>query len=493
MRCLALAQAWQDDGGEAVFAMAKSTPAVRARLAHEGHRVISNPVVAGSTQDANWTADLASQHSAKWTVADGYSFDADYQRRIKDAGLKLLGIDDHASVSHLFADLVVNQNLHAHQVSYLREPCTQLLLGPKFAMLRREFEAWRGWRRDIPAIAKRVLVTMGGSDPGNLSAIVIEALRLLSVEGLEAVVVVGGSNPHIASLRSQTAGLPEMLKLEVDVRNIPELMSWADIAVSAAGATVWEMCMLGLPAIITAVADNQVPIAEELYKRDLGIYIPQSRLTVQNLAEKIEFMTRSASLRSNMSQSAVELVDGRGASRVLAAMKFDQLSLRQARPADCHLVWEWANDALVRQVSFSNETISWGDHCQWFSQRIEDPAVLFLICEEAGTAVGTVRFEKDGNSDAAISMSIAQKYRGRGLAALFIKKAAALLFERGQIKRVHAFVRENNRASVRSFESAGFFRIGAMLVRGTEALHYVLEKSTIAYEPLGRAEAEAVR
>ena len=65
MRCLALAQAWQDHGGEAVFALAKSTPAILAKLAAENCEVASVPGCVGSAEDANRTVELARAHSVQ--------------------------------------------------------------------------------------------------------------------------------------------------------------------------------------------------------------------------------------------------------------------------------------------------------------------------------------------------------------------------------------------------------------------------------------------
>src|SRR5438445_13504461 len=89
MRCLALAQAWQDAGGNVVFAMAESTPAIDRRLRSEGVEIEQLEVSPNSVQDAREVATLACHRQATWIVVDGYRFDSDYQRNLKNAGLKL--------------------------------------------------------------------------------------------------------------------------------------------------------------------------------------------------------------------------------------------------------------------------------------------------------------------------------------------------------------------------------------------------------------------
>jgi len=262
MRCLALAQAWQDTGGRVVFLMATEAPAVEARLQSEGMEVIHLPVQPGSRDDAIQTADLARRVGADWVVVDGYHFGADYQRTIRGLGLHLLFIDDHGHADHYSADLVLNQNIHAHEGIYKnREPYTRLLLGTRYVLLRREFLKWRGWKREIPEVARKVLVTMGGSDPDNVTLKVIQALQQVDVDGLETIVVVGGGNPHYEELQSSVQESRFPVLLESNVTNMPELMAWADVAVSAGGSTSWELAFMGVPALVLILANNQRSIA----------------------------------------------------------------------------------------------------------------------------------------------------------------------------------------------------------------------------------------
>src|SRR5580700_1740365 len=129
MRCLALAQAWEDAGGRAIFAMAQATPAVEGRLRNEGFEVARVSAQVGSATDAEETADLAQQRGASWVVVDGYEFGAEYQASLKNRGMKVLFIDDNGHAAHYLADLVLNQNAHALEELYRsRELSTKLLL-----------------------------------------------------------------------------------------------------------------------------------------------------------------------------------------------------------------------------------------------------------------------------------------------------------------------------------------------------------------------------
>ena len=489
MRCLALAQAWQDAGGTAAFAMAQSTPAIVARLAAEGFEM--HPVAAsgGTNGDANGTAKLALGQAAQWIVLDGYQFGAGYQEIIKSNGRRLLCMDDAGESEYYSADLVLNQNLHAAEDLYRkRQPATRLLLGTRYALLRREFLAWQGWKRHVVALGHKVLITMGGSDPDNVTLDVVEALRTAVVQNLDAVIVVGGSNPHGENIARNAESFPGKIRVQRDAVNMAELMAWADIAVSAAGSTCWEMCMLGLPAIVMDLAPNQERLGRELVRAGCAIHIPKPRVSdaqvrVEQVREKIELLTQSWQLREDLSRRAVELVDGNGACRVVAAMRARAITMRRAQSGDCRILWKWANDTAVRQASFDSSPITWEQHVQWFAQQLGDACSTFLIFEDdQSTPVGTARFRATSGADLEISVTIAPEFRGQGLAPGLLDRAAESAFERGLIERIHAFIRAENRVSVKSFENAGFFLVGATQVRGSDALHYVREREASATE-----------
>lgn len=325
MRCLALAQAWQSGGGHAFFAMSMESPALQARLQSEGIEVIYLPAQSGSADDAVQTVDLAQRMGATWVVADGYHFGAEYQRIIKGAGQRLLFIDDNGHADHYCADVVLNQNIHAHEGLYEnREPYTRLLLGPRYVLLRREFLGWRRWKREIPEVARKVLVTLGGGDPDNVTLKVIQALQQVKVNGLEAVVVVGGSNPHYEELQSAAQDSRFPTHLKSNVVNMPELMAWADVAVSAGGSTCWELAFMELPSLLLPLAENQRMAVSML--SEIGVSFSSEEtvcVDFQRIALMVTTLMKDAGTRLAMSQKGSQLIDGFGVTRILKLLNIN--------------------------------------------------------------------------------------------------------------------------------------------------------------------------
>ncbi len=479
MRCLALAQGWQDAGGAVSFVVGTHSPSLESRLKKEGMDIIHLTSLPGSLDDAGQTAKAAREKKASWVVIDGYHFRSEYQEAIKSAGLNLLAFDDNGHVSHYFADLVLNQNLHADSILYRsREPGTRLLLGTEYVQLRREFRELQGQNRSIRDKAKRILVTLGGSDPENVTLKVLGALQRLSTLGIEAVIVVGANNPYYEILHANVAAYSPRLCLVKNVDNMPELLSWADIAVTSAGTTVWESAFMGLPSILLTIADNQISVAGRLGEMEMAVNLGwHQALTEEDIARAVKGLLNDPDKRRLMSRRIQELVDGEGVERVQMHLCGRRLRLRRARQADCERIWRWANEPETRAASFSSAAIPWEKHLEWFNCRINDPNCLLLIAKDAqDDFVGNVRFQACCN-DAVISMNITENKRGQGLGKLLIGAALEELFRTSTITSVHAFIKTENDRSIRTFEGCGFKRIGRKSVNGEYAIHYLKSKS----------------
>jgi UDP-2,4-diacetamido-2,4,6-trideoxy-beta-L-altropyranose hydrolase len=482
MRCLALAQAWRDQAsgkqsGRCVFVTAEITPALEERMRAEKFDVSILTAPPATPQDGSELAQIAISESASWVVVDGYQFDVEYQRILKSAGLKLLLIDDTGHAGNYVADLVLDQNAHASENLYQhRESYTRLLLGPRYALLRSEFKPWREWKREIAPSARKILITMGGSDPQNITLRVIQALKLVSIEGIEAAVVAGGSNPHFKSLEDATAGR-ENIRLHSNVANMADLMAWADVAFSAAGTICWEICLLGLPAILVDLAENQRPVAEDLQQKGVAIYLGTSEdISEKQIAAKLEWLLGSPDVRAGMSQRGQQLVDGAGAERVVSAMLNAEWRLRHAQPADVDLLWQWTNDPDVRAASFSSGVITQEGHQEWFNKKLSDPnAIIFLALDGADGPVGVVRYDLDG-ARALISISLARGFRGKGRGKTLLTLAVEALFRDTKTSIIDAYIRPTNEASLQLFTRAGFLREGSAVVSDQPAIHFTLER-----------------
>lgn len=318
MRCLALAQGWRRSGGRVIFAFAEPLKRLTQLVEAEGCEAVVLSVAIGSLADADATVSRANENDARWIVADGYAFTAAWQERVHASGKRLLVLDDYGHAVRYFADLILNQNLSADERWYaLREPASRLALGPDYVLLRREFLQQRNEPRTIAAEARKILVTFGGSDPDNVTARVIAELR--EIPRLEATVVIGGFNLHRAALEKLALDCNRSrpwLRLCVNATNMPELMAWADLAITAGGSTLWELAYMRLPSLVLVVANNQAPAAQLIDAAGVArrLHSPEEISLV------LPSLIVDVAGRRQMSERAGDLVDGGGVDRVIAQL-----------------------------------------------------------------------------------------------------------------------------------------------------------------------------
>lgn len=313
MRCLALAQAWKDAGGDVVLASIDLPPALAARFELEGMSVVHLDVVRFSDDDVKATVRLADSHGATAIVLDGYGFGATMQTACRARDRSVLVLDDNCENAPFTADFVLNQNLHATEGAYTaRAEHTSLLLGPRYALLRREFVSAVPSERTRGDL-RRVLITLGGADFGGLTRTVVESIVGSDWRG----------HVDVALGPAADAALPPHAQVTYhrNVRDMVPLMQAADLAISAAGSTCWELARLGVPMLLVVVAENQRAIASSLLDAGVARVLEAAHGEVdQTVRNQLAEICKSEGTLGAQSRRAQTLVDGAGAPRIAALL-----------------------------------------------------------------------------------------------------------------------------------------------------------------------------
>jgi spore coat polysaccharide biosynthesis predicted glycosyltransferase SpsG len=309
MRLLALGQAWVDAGGR-VEALLDAPEAILERYRREG-------------MDAPSSDDLAAllrADSRSVAVIDRPELDLEDLRALGDGARRTLVVDDLALLPEYPIGLVLNQNAHADPARYRGAAADHLLLGLRYVLLRREFRSLPD--RAIRARASRLLVTFGGGDPTGMTIRTLAALRELPADvrsGLEVRVIVGVANTaadRIVSAARNAEGATIVVARAIE--NMVEAMTWADLAITSGGSTVWELARTGCPALTVATAPAEIALSTGLDAVDLFDRLgPESDLDPPRLAAAIGRGLSDLPWRERMSRRGQELVDGRGAERVV--------------------------------------------------------------------------------------------------------------------------------------------------------------------------------
>lgn len=132
--------------------------------------------------------------------------------------------------------------------------------------------------------------------------------------------------------------------------------------------------------------------------------------------------------------------------------------VRSADASDERRLFDWANEAEVRQNSFKTEMIVWEKHQEWFRNLLTDiNKRLYIFCRN-NQPVGMIRFDIQDKS-ARISYSIAKEYRNRGYGKAMVEQSEPILRkEFPNLQTITAEVKLENTVSMKIFEELGYYK-----------------------------------
>jgi RimJ/RimL family protein N-acetyltransferase len=153
-----------------------------------------------------------------------------------------------------------------------------------------------------------------------------------------------------------------------------------------------------------------------------------------------------------------------------------EFTFRRAGESDCKKVWDLSNDPVVRNASFSSDSIPWENHIQWFAAKLLDANCFFYIIETMDESfIGQVRYDIQ-DKQAIVSVALTSQYRGKGYASRVLYKSTQAIFESTTVDLIRAYIKPDNTVSLRAFTKSGFASAGTVDVRGHQALEFILRR-----------------
>lgn len=135
------------------------------------------------------------------------------------------------------------------------------------------------------------------------------------------------------------------------------------------------------------------------------------------------------------------------------------LQIRPVCDADCWTLYEWANDPDTRANSFRPEPITPQEHRHWFRSKTHADECWWWMLEANGVPVAVARYDICGHELEA-NVTVAPEYRGNGYGTKILEISTRLALQESGAKRCRALVFVDNAGSVKSFERAGYERLG---------------------------------
>jgi GNAT superfamily N-acetyltransferase len=365
---------------------------------------------------------------------------------------------------------------------------------------------------------RTVLVVMGGTDPVGLAP---AAVGLLARAGLALTVTAIAVGKNAERVRAAARDSALSLTVLAPVDDLAALMSAQDLVISAAGTSVWELCCIGVPMALIWAVDNQrdgydrvvaAGAALGLGGPELGGPVGRPELGEAELGgpelqrdERAVGLLRRAltdsRMRADLAQTGRDVVDGLGAWRVVRTWEQALRLGSTARPAstvhpsstvhasptgnespapltarpagmqDARRLWEWRNDPATRASSRSSAEIAWDDHVRWLTASLARSDRVLLLAEDPVGPVGTVRWDRQGEGEWEVSITVAPQRRGQSLARPLLRAGELALSKAAlsegtapsgtgssgtEVTAYLAVVHVDNAASVRLFESSAY-------------------------------------
>ena len=308
-RCLTLAGALRELGVHSTFLL-NPDPMIRNEVDAAGFDVRTVHV----NQDFRTTIQIIHDLSPKTVIVDSYNLSTAYFSELAQTIRTVVVLDDLGD-RELPVSLIVNGSAGAEQLSYRAHPETKLLLGPQYILLGHEFR--NGSSREISKSIERILITVGGADPYDLT-LKFTGWVSKQLGSVEQHIVVGPLFTNTGEIKKVEREGSGKIHLHHNPQNMQKLMVDVDLAISGGGQTTYELAAVGVPAIAVRIAKNQTFNLEGLSKTGTLLWVGDawSADLEHNISRSLTHLAADSKERSDMRQRGRSVIDGRGTLRV---------------------------------------------------------------------------------------------------------------------------------------------------------------------------------
>lgn len=315
MRCLSIANALKKLGENSIFISADNySEGLVNQYGFESICLNSN--WENLEDETQLMRNLLNTNNIKKLLIDSYFATPKYIEDIH-SNVKIAYLDDLENIIYP-VDLLINYSINADKKQYdIKYPNTRLLIGSYYIPLREQFY---GKQHILKDKIKDILVTTGGSDSYNVTNRLIIELRENSVfNDINLHIVVGAFNVYYDEIIYLSKKYHNIFIYQ-NIENMAELMVRCDLAISAGGTTLYELCACMIPIIAFTFADNQISGVKALSEHGLLFYVGDIRTNMEtcivNILQGIQRLDQNPGQREGIMRNMKNKVDGLGANRI---------------------------------------------------------------------------------------------------------------------------------------------------------------------------------
>lgn len=305
MRSLSLAEAFRSRG-HAVSFFSKYAPGIEA-VKNRNFDVLDWEKAVEWQNTGNFSPDVI--------VIDSYEVSKNLFEALKKYTRCLVYIDDLNAFAYP-VDVIVNGTASALSMDYKKLQAAKLLLGLSYNLLRKEF--FNAPKRKINRKIKDILITTGNSDPYHMTEKILQIfMKEENYIGITYHAIVGSGFESSIWENQKIMARPDIC-LYKNPDKMSEIMLNCDLAVTAGGSTLYELAACGVPSVVFAYAENQMPQITAMEQGKLIRYIGgYTYVKKENLINEIQYFQEHFEIRRELVKKLQELVDAQGAFRVV--------------------------------------------------------------------------------------------------------------------------------------------------------------------------------
>ena len=451
---------WHQNGWLVSLATPLETTITVSKFLPDFVKVITIPKDQSNNPDALRTALPG---GCNLLLIDHYGLNHTYLKSLRNWADRIAVIDDLANRNY-DADILIDQTLGRESSDYddwVPNNCI-LLTGTGYALLRPEFSEIRMKRqkqRNKFEPPLNILVSMGAADALGITRHIVEGLMQVDLD-MRVKILVGSSRD--LELEELARRYPA-IELLAEVNNVEDYLSETDVAIGAAGTSVWERCCLGVPSLTYIIADNQFMIGQQIRShRSAMVYQWNDTISAQTVSEHIADFLSDKKKLTEFSINSAKICDGFGVKRACSYLEqmFNNdekmITLRRINETDMEIILDWQREAGIRAYSRNPAIPSAEEHHRWFSTRVNDSTRVTEIILYDMEPCGMVRLDPLRNGDFEVSIFISAKFHRKGVGTAALAQIRRYMPDTNYCAEIHPA----NTASLNLFISAGYLKQG---------------------------------
>jgi spore coat polysaccharide biosynthesis predicted glycosyltransferase SpsG len=319
-RCQTLAAALQRRRRPTFFLSQLDPGTLALPLKRAGNDWLEADCPAGTSEDLQELIQEVRRIRPAAVVVDSAEASESYLAELRAAGPMVVSLDSQATI-RFPSRLVINPLLAPTRESYEFARGTQLLVGPRYALVRSEIRRIRPLRSVEPAQPFRALVMLGDDDPNDQSGEI--AKLLLNTPKVQRVdVVVRPQHRGLEQLRALAGPRPERLEIAVEPAELVSRIARCHFALTGGNAASLELACVGVPQLVIVQSEVHWPTAQRLEEEGAAVCLGwHATVSPQTIRQTVQDILGDTHERQAMTRCGRKLIDGRGQDRLVTALE----------------------------------------------------------------------------------------------------------------------------------------------------------------------------